>query len=380
MARASVFELLDRLTLKSLVTFHGENGRYSLSESVRDYVLQDESHPGRDLQEQRLRHAEYFFAIAANGKATRSDIENFRTAMDEFERGGKPLQRLQLAVNLYELWYKSGLLREGRSRVENALTGAGLQRTELAAQAQWVIGDLALQEGDYESARKAFEEQRQIGLELQSRPIQARATSAMGGMASDQGNFPLAKRLYLEAAPLHRLLGQHVNEATTYVNLAELHLFHALKDPVDEAERFLDLAAPALRELPRLRAAQWLESVRARILLARSEWAQAKSVLVKSFELALEDNFELLTIRILEDATVLALALDTPADGARLAGLSEKLRRQSGFARSPSETPRWDRIVHELRQVLLHSFEELFAEGELLSPDAALQIVRDLPA
>ena len=131
-----ILDLLSSLTDKSLVVADtkGAHERYRLLESTRAYALEKLTAAG-DRERLARRHAEYFRdqASAADARygtgsafawfdAVEMDLDNYRAAM-EWALGQQhdPALGGTIAGSLGQLWFRGGLIAEGRRWIESAL-------------------------------------------------------------------------------------------------------------------------------------------------------------------------------------------------------------------------------------------------------------------
>ena len=130
---------LQSLVDKSLVRHTGD--RFWMLETIREYASEklEASNEAADL---RRRHADHFLALAEAAEPKlraeelsggrlwldrqRSELDNFRAALDVLEASQDPQLTLRMAASLTAIWANpllasSSLVQEGRGRLERAL-------------------------------------------------------------------------------------------------------------------------------------------------------------------------------------------------------------------------------------------------------------------
>jgi predicted ATPase len=141
-------EVIDRITnlvAKSLIVAdpHDGMGHYRLLETTRLYAL-EKLRESDEYQCSARRHAEYYLAVTARAEAeseTRVEgdwlstyarhLDNLRTALDwAFSEYGDLDIGVALTAGVVPLWFKLSLMNECRSRVQQALAGAGAGAAE----------------------------------------------------------------------------------------------------------------------------------------------------------------------------------------------------------------------------------------------------------
>jgi predicted ATPase/class 3 adenylate cyclase len=163
-----VLDLLSRLVDHSLVIADEDRQiRYRVLETVRQYGLQKLVEAG-ESDEARLRHAEYYAAIAdlveerLLGDEYRSFVElvdtehdNFRASMTWALEHDHPELALRTAAGLGRFWFFRAHYREGREWLERAVAASFGTRSKNMAQALGWIAGLGLHMGDYVRSREA---------------------------------------------------------------------------------------------------------------------------------------------------------------------------------------------------------------------------------
>jgi predicted ATPase/DNA-binding CsgD family transcriptional regulator len=226
-------ELVESLVVKSLVRFRETEGggRYSLLESLRLYALERlETGGGADAA--RRCHAGYYRTYAAEwgnrftdpGRYRRmlAELDNFRAAMNWLVAGGDSESGLVIVAALFDVWWLSGRVREGRhwTGLFAATDGRGRdQNLRLRARALHVAGTLAVVDRDFISARVPLEAAVALYAEIGSHLDQSLALNNLALVHRRLGDGMLMRRTLEEG--LHLIEGPDASPqiATLYANL-----------------------------------------------------------------------------------------------------------------------------------------------------------------
>jgi tetratricopeptide (TPR) repeat protein len=192
---------MDQLVRRSLV--RQEEGRYALHPLVRRYArdrLGEKREPYLKIAEHYLDLAESLGGDPSNFRRLDTEVGNALAAMDwclEAEQWER-VARFALALNNY-LDYR-GLWGVRRQRLEQARQAAQHTRnSRLLAVCSHNLGIAAQQQGDYDEARRLYQESLDIFEQLGDRPHTGGTKHQLGMLAHDQGDYPEARRLYQES-------------------------------------------------------------------------------------------------------------------------------------------------------------------------------------
>jgi predicted ATPase/DNA-binding NarL/FixJ family response regulator/DNA-binding XRE family transcriptional regulator len=162
-----VATLIDKSLLQQVES--GETGpRYRLLETTREYGL-DQLFASGEAETVRRWHAEYFEALAEDAEGglagadwrtwrrqLHAERENLRAALDWAVAWGETDIALRLVGSLWR-WFRPDAIAEGRRWIQQALAlpAAGAQSR---AKALFALGVVAMQQGDYRVAARAWKE------------------------------------------------------------------------------------------------------------------------------------------------------------------------------------------------------------------------------
>jgi predicted ATPase/DNA-binding CsgD family transcriptional regulator len=250
---AEVLDLLSGLVEKSLVMLRGGDpggARYRLLEPVRQYAL-DKLEESDEAEEARRRHAEFFLALAEEAypelkganqlewlDRLEAEHDNMRAALSWALERTEAEVAIRLGGSLVWFWSVRGYYSEGRRWLDAALAMDGRGSPASRAGALAGTGGLALDQGDYERAKEAFEE----GLQLlsnegrESSEAKHRLLIWSGHMAWNREEHGQAKQLFEESLALSREMGDTYLLASSLLFLAPVT--HALGDSEKATELY----------------------------------------------------------------------------------------------------------------------------------------------
>ncbi|MEK6274079.1 MAG: protein kinase [Actinomycetota bacterium] len=388
MAFGESFETLASLVDKSLVRqWDGAEGepRFGQLETIRDYALEQLEKRG-ELDEMRRRHAERLLELveAAEPELTRENQAMWLERLDEendniraalaWATGADVEIALRLAGALVRFWSTRGLMREGRSRLAEALAAPGSVAPATLAKAHFAAGYAAVGEGDFlqaradfeaslEHARKASDEKAEgsalaqlAWLAMASGDDRARelaeasaelaeragdkltasgAVTTLADLAVADGDREGAIQLYERGLGLRRALGDQRLVANSLVGLGRAQL---LQGDYPRATVLLEEALTLARRVKDT----WVASVAlgnlARVLLcADGDRGRARSLLAEGLRLARERNDRRLAAEWAQGLAA-AYALDgRPEEAGRLCAFADALRETTGAELYPAE-------------------------------------------
>jgi non-specific serine/threonine protein kinase len=228
-----VIGIIASLTAKSLVVAEtkGETTRYRLLETIRQYSMEKLTERA-EAKLIRCRHHRYYMALAEEAELQlqsaeqgkwliRLEVEhdNLRAVMAEKNNRDS----LRLAVLLWRFWDMHGHLTEGRSHLSCLLTEwAGKVDPALFGNALNCAGNLAQDQGDYDSARSLYEQCIEIRRASGDRQGTAGPLNNLGLVAWLQGDCASARTMYGQALQINREFGNRAWEAANLANLGNV--------------------------------------------------------------------------------------------------------------------------------------------------------------
>jgi non-specific serine/threonine protein kinase len=218
-----VADLLASLVNKSLVLLedagaNGEQGRYRLLETIREYALERLAHSGEHVECQR-RHAGYFLRLAEEAEPAahgpqqrpwlnRLEIEhdNLRAALGWVLERGEDELAVRLCGALWRFWWIRGYLTEGRAWLAKTLAQASGTGVAVQAAVQGA-GALAFYQGDYAAAQALHERSLALCRAAGNRRGGAWSLVHLGWMAVNRGDLQVARALCEESLAIFQELG-----------------------------------------------------------------------------------------------------------------------------------------------------------------------------
>jgi predicted ATPase/class 3 adenylate cyclase len=336
-------DALQSLVDKSLLRHSNE--RFWMLETIREYAAErlDELD---DSEAVRLRHAEFFLRLAEEAEPhltgsnqgpwlarLEAEHDNFRLALDSLRHAGRGDQELRLGGALMRFWYVRGHLREGSSRLADALK-AHDDQSRARLKALFGAGLLDHRLGDYRRAEALNRERLSLARSLEDPEAVASSFIGLGLSAHGLGDYERATAAYTEGAELARAGGYTWFLAVAIGNLADctlelgdhaqaralweesLELFRELGDERKIVENIISLGYVASREGRR---------------------DEAEALLHDGLEYAGAQVDKELAIWCLRPLAELAASAGEAERAVRLIGAIEALQEETGHAAHPDE-------------------------------------------
>jgi predicted ATPase/DNA-binding XRE family transcriptional regulator len=263
--------------------------RYDMLETIRDFAVEQLVASGELAAIERTCE-EFFLGLAEVAEAglhgpdqllwlgrLEAEHDNCRAAMGRALDRGDGAIALKLALRLWEFWETRGYRGEGRAWLERTLASAGTVDERDRAAAEFAMGRLSFDLGDYDAAvahyQKSLESRRQLGDVIAEAEVlsalamiavnrlaydeanglgeealkisrqrgdgrrMASALRVLGMIAREQGEYEHALGLFEESIGLGRALG---DAAWTARVASQIGITHRLAGDIDQAQRFLD--------------------------------------------------------------------------------------------------------------------------------------------
>lgn len=260
----AILEVVAGLVDRSILLREEEAGmvRYRLLETLRDYGAERLAELGQ-TETLRQRHRDWYLHIAEQAEVTpcadqidrfvrlQREHLNLRAALDcSLTASGQARDGLRIASTLWTLWIPRGLLSEGRSWLDRALTLDQRPSTD-RAKALWVNAALTVLQGDLAAAAPLLEQGFAVARQLGDASALAYLTQVAGVAALSAGDPPCARVLLQEAAARHRDAGDL--DSMSIMNLAHLGLTYCMLGDPDRAIALCEEA----RKLSKVHAERW---------------------------------------------------------------------------------------------------------------------------
>ena len=382
-----VLPLLSSLLDKSLLRATGEEPRFAMLETVREYALERLEAMG-EAERIRRRHAECFCLLAerAENELIGSDQEswfarlelehdNFRAALAWTVAAGETALAARLAIALARFWNIHGYLAEYRRWYEALLAGAGDLAPALRAKVLNRAGGLALRQGRTHESIELAEESLVIFRELGDLAEMGRAMNNLASGAARLGDVRVAEEryraaaaFYEEAGDLHGAAQATSNGACVAISRGDHELAFELSSDAVRTSRMIGnthLVAVGLHNL-------------ALVDVARGRWREAEPVLKESLVAAAETGYKESIAFTFETLAVVHVSAGDPADGALLLGAASELEAELGMALDEPEAEMHVEAVAAARAALGPEFDELWRRGRGLGLERALALAFEI--
>jgi predicted ATPase len=208
-ALEGITSLVDKSLLVAKPQSHGEV-RFRMLEVVREYAM-DRLEASGEAEQMRRDHTAYFLGIAEEAEANlhgpqpaewlrrlEEEHDNIRAALRwslAYDEG--TAARLGAAIRYF--WVFQGYLAEGLSVSQEILR----LYDQVPSAVRWKLlsmaGNLARYQGDYETARRLYEEGLSDGHSVHDLREVSLSCRGLGGLALDQGDYSSARRFAEEA-------------------------------------------------------------------------------------------------------------------------------------------------------------------------------------
>jgi predicted ATPase/DNA-binding SARP family transcriptional activator len=206
--------------------------RFGMLATIRDYAA--DRLAAADRADLRHRHTLHYLEaaertreiIAGSGAGEaeflaelEQDHDNYRAALRWAQETGDNTALLRLVTALRLFWMVRGHLAEGRAWFETALSAPGADEDPNRAAALSAGGILVYRAGEFNLARRWWEEARDRFEEAGDALASARALGNLAGIAHAEGDMELATELWQQSARELRDLGDEMRLAIALGNL-----------------------------------------------------------------------------------------------------------------------------------------------------------------
>jgi predicted ATPase/DNA-binding XRE family transcriptional regulator len=143
-----------------------------------------------------------------------AEHDNLRAAMSRALQRGDGTAALKLVLRLWEFWWMHGYWREGRDWLERAVMLAGSVDVAGRAAAEFGLGRLCLQLGDYDAAEAHYQRSLEARRQLEDGVGEADVLSALAMIALNRLAYDEARGLGEDALKIVRERGDRRGTAT----------------------------------------------------------------------------------------------------------------------------------------------------------------------
>jgi predicted ATPase/DNA-binding winged helix-turn-helix (wHTH) protein len=427
-----LFNCLSSLVDKNLVrSTEGAcaEARFSMLETIREYARERLAATDEESGIRRA-HAAYCLVLAEEGNpelnpADRArwleqcdvEIDNFRSALDWLFATQNVEWALRLCIALFRFWDMREHLIEGRSRLENVLSMAGVGHSEERAKISQFLGALATAQGDFGAAQRFLEQSLSLYTETENQWGIAVSLNALAISARDRGDYASAQRNFERSLACWRRLSDRLATARCLHNLANVL---KVRGDYPRAQSLLREATSIFEELGDHSGAAWSMNQQGDIAREKGEldaaldsyqralsgfrmagdrWGAARSLTDLSYACCDQRDYvaahaacrEALTIfselghrrgiaRALEGFAYLAMAQGYPQRALRLTAAAARLRQLIGAPLPPAEQSKLDQQVRSAQELLGDSQStQAWIDGSAMNLEKAVQHALDAP-
>jgi predicted ATPase/DNA-binding CsgD family transcriptional regulator len=384
-----VISLVDKSLLRPQEGAGGTQ-RFVMLETIREYGLEQLARHG-ELDEARLRHAEWFLDFAKRGderwlthaqaawlELLKDEEGNLRAALDWTlnEDHGAADVGVHLAGLLNMFWLARGQLREGSSWMERALLQAGNASPAARARTHIHFGLLRGYLGADEGTEAVLEEGVRLCREVGDRMYQGSGLTILGTLAEDRGDYDRAAAFLTEAVQLQRELGEPKMIA---YGLQHLGLVTFGQGDIDLAIARCEEALAIQRELGDDHGAMASLVYLGVIATGCNDPEGATAYFTEALQLAEKQRTFLTVERALAGLATVAVLQGEPEKAARLFGMAEAICVALGTAFNPPENVVYAQGREAARNALgARAYQEFFAAGRDLDPKLAISVALEI--
>lgn len=377
--------LVDKSLLRREETRTGTS-RFMILETVREFGSGKLAESG-EASDLRHRHAGYYGALleeAVQGMAQGEQVEwleqldaehdNFRYILGWSLAESEIEQAARLASRLWRYWYGRGYLKEGRQWLESVLSRATALEPDLRAAVLRGAGILTADLGDYQGAKRRFEEAVAIYRQLQDRQGIADCLNALGYVATDLGNSDEAEAYLHEALALYEEVR---DEHGMGVALHNLGMLAADLGRDAEAEELYRRSLALSRRLDDREGIAWALGNLGLLSLKNGRFGEAEPLYRESLEICTDLHNNMGIALCLEGIAGVFGMAGRPYQAARLFGAAHSLRESLGSQLEPGYQALYDRLVAVSRSGARSSeWDAAWEEGRAFSGEQAVSYAR----
>ncbi len=395
-----VFEVLDLLTHladKSLLIVDdaGVEARYRMLETIIQYAA--EKLDGADeTARMRDRHLDFFLARATEAETAlvgpeqatwqrqlQAEVDDILHAMawgaaagpsgsDEPSPATKSLTLCACLDRFWAGWPNTAI----RAALHAALDAGRSAPPTVRATALVVAGDVAMRQGDIDTARSLLEQALDISRDLDDQIVLARIFHALGAVAHLQGNLDEARELMERALSINRERGDADRVAGNLVNLG---LVARDRGDLDGARGLYEDGLAIFREQGDRNGIAVALSNLAPLLRDQGDHAGARAAAADSLAMGSEMGLDHLVAEMLEESAILAILAGEPEPAARFLGAAGVLYDRTGGGRYAYVQRDLEKLIPQARDALHAStgsdasWERVCTEGAQLPTGQAVE-------
>lgn len=382
-----VLDLITSLVDKSLLVSKEQAGgetRFRMLETVREYALESLA-ASNEAEAMRRRHADYFLALGEAAEPhlqseqavewlnrLEDEHDNLRDALRWSLENDQPLAaRLAAAIRFF--WIYHTHLTEGRKWLKAAFERSSrFVPAVIRFKLLFGLGQAARMQGDYETARKAFEESLAEGKAAKDLRQVAQSNRGAGTVALLQGDFTTGRKFTEEALAISRQLDDKFGIASSLSILGDL----ARVDGDNTAARpLIEEALTISRQIGNKEVLSSNLINLGAVAYSEGDFGAGRMHFAECLVTAQELGNKILIAYALDGFAAFAAAGEDAELGAKLAGAAEQLREQIGCRIELSDRRFREAYLAKLKIVMdEEAFAKAYEQGRKLKLEEAVAL------
>ncbi len=383
-----ITSLVDKSLLVQKEQADGEP-RLRMLEVVREYALDALAASG-EAEILRRNHAAYFVALGEEAEphlqASQSaewldrleeEHDNLRAALQwSLEHDEEKAARLAGAVRSF--WSRHSHLTEGSRWLKAALERSPDSPPAVRFKLLGGLGLSARNQGDNETARKAYEEGLALGRAVNDLRQVALSSRGLGMVAHRQGDFTTARKFFEEGLAISRELNDTFGIAASLNFLGDLT---RTEGNYAEAHPLFEESLAICRQLGNKEAVSSNLNNLGAVNYIAGDFVAARAHFAEALTTAHELGHKIQTSFSLDGFAALALKRGDVERAALLAGATQRLRESISYEIEPAERRFRDDYLQALRAALSEKeFAAAYEQGRALKTREAMALALEEPA
>jgi predicted ATPase/DNA-binding CsgD family transcriptional regulator len=384
----TVLDVLSSLADKSLIVVnHGQQVRYGILETIRQYAwekLKDSGEPDQIRQY----HLAYYLQLAEEAapklkgaepltwlSTLETEHDNLRAAMTWSLESGATEEGLRLVIALGYFWYRGGYLSEGSEWYERMLSSnAGTKLVH--ARAILGAGDLAFIQCNYQKALTLGERSLAMGRQLGDKRAIAASLGLIGRTFQWQGERDQAATLLQESLALFRELGDEWDVARILIHLGDIQL---RQGNYEQANTFLEASLNLLKKLGDKWSLALALGALGENFRRQGNYQQAESHFQQGLAIYQELNNTVDVLWILQALAISAVEQGQAKRAVHLWGAAESLREAVHAPLSSSYQSDYAPFLKSARTALgEEAFTTAWSDGRSLTLEQAIALAKSV--
>ena len=383
--KSDTIGLLTSLADKNLVITEEHEGatRYRMLETIRQYTLDRLRETG---EEARWRNRQFAWVLALAEESFEAltgpdqgrwldrmvrELDNFRAAL-RWAIEQKLPDALRMPPNLFRWWVRRAHVKEARewfSRLLDVIPRDQAKRDR--GRALSAVGNLALDQGDYDEAERLTRESLALFRELDDARRSANLQSNLALLALARGQYADAEPLLVECATLARSLG---DVRLLAVNLGNLAIVVHARGDGDKAATLFEESLTLAREVGDRFLISEALGFWGRAACRDGNLESAEASLVEGLTIAGDLADPHAAAEALEGFAELAVAKHAAKRAATILGAAARLREEMGLPIPVDEEREHKRVAAATRAALGDAaFDQAWREGSAMELEEAVR-------